>query len=79
MTKIFPSEESYMEKKTRGRPPKVKPTDWEALSKKLQKALEDEIAENQKTNEECMAMARDLIERAGIIKYLENKLGYDSV
>ena len=68
-----------MEKKTRGRPPKVKPTDWEALSKKLQKALEDEIAENQKTNEECMAMARDLIERAGIIKYLENKLGYDSV
>lgn len=68
-----------MEKKTRGRPPKTKPTDWEALSKKLQKALEDEIAENKKTNEECMAMAQDLIERAGIIKYLENKLGYDSV
>jgi len=68
-----------MEKKTRGRTPKVKPTDWEALSKKLQKALEDESAENKKLNGECMSMARDLIESVGIIKYLEKKLGYDPV
>ena len=74
-----------MEKKTRGRPPKVKPTDWEVLSKKLQKALEDEIAENKQNEEGFTAelkrtrqLAHDnsveLIKAKGIIEYLESKI-----
>ena len=74
-----------MEKKTRGRPPKDKPTDWEALSKKLQKALEAEIAENQKNDIELKIDLRrsqqqahdnsvELIKAKGIIEYLESKI-----
>jgi predicted nucleic acid-binding Zn-ribbon protein len=74
-----------MEKKTRGRPPKDKPTDWEVLSKKLQKALEDEIAENKQNDDElnrelmrAQQKAHDnsveLIKAKGIIEYLESKI-----
>ena len=74
-----------MEKKTRGRPPKDKPTDWEVLSKKLQKALEDEIAENKQNDEQlnrelmrAQQQAHDnsveLIKAKGIIEYLESKI-----
>jgi hypothetical protein len=81
----FPSEEKHMEKKTRGRPPKDKPTDWEALSKKLQKALEDEIAENKhneenftqelrRTRQQAHDNSVELIKAKGIIEYLESKI-----
>ena len=74
-----------MEKKTRGRPPKDKPINWEAMSKKLQKALEDEIAENKQNDEQlnrelmrAQQQAHDnsveLIKAKGIIEYLESKL-----
>jgi transcriptional regulatory protein LevR len=70
-----------MEKKPRGRPPKVKPTNWEALSKKLQKALEDEISDSKNLIEELMMVKQqahdnsvELIKAKGIIEYLETKI-----
>jgi hypothetical protein len=74
-----------MEQKQRGRPPKVKPTDWEELSKKLQKALEKEIDEGELMRKELVAKIRvtqqqahensvELIKAKGIIEYLEIKI-----
>ena len=74
-----------MEQKQRGRPPKVKPTDWEELSKKLQKALEKEIDEGELLRKELVAKIRvtqqqahensvELIKAKGIIEYLEIKI-----
>lgn len=71
-----------MEPKRRGRPPKVKPTNWEALCKKLQKALEKEIDEGEGMRKELVAQLREaqkqahdnsveLIKAKGIIEYLE--------
>jgi len=79
------SKEKNMEQKQRGRPPKVKPTDWEALSKKLQKALEKEIDEGELMRKELVAKIRvtqqqahensvELIKAKGIIEYLEIKI-----
>jgi TRAP-type C4-dicarboxylate transport system substrate-binding protein len=74
-----------MEQKQRGRPPKVKPTDWEELSKKLQKALEKEIDEGELLRKELVIQLREaqqqahdnsfeLIKAKGIIEYLEVNL-----
>lgn len=71
-----------MEPKRRGRPPKVKPVNWEALCKKLQKALEKEIDEGEGMRKELVAQLREaqkqahdnsveLIKAKGIIEYLE--------
>lgn len=74
-----------MEQKRRGRPPKDKPTNWEVLSKNLQKALEKEIDEGEMMRKELVKQVRDaqqkahdnsveLIKAKGIIEYLESKL-----
>jgi len=74
-----------MEQKRRGRPPKVKPTNWEALCKNLQKALEKEIDEGELLRKELTAKLRavqkqahdnsvELIKAKGIIEYLEIKI-----
>jgi hypothetical protein len=66
----------------RGRPPKAKPTDWEALCKKLQRALEKEIDEGDAMRKELVSQLREaqqqahdnsveLIKAKGIIEYLE--------
>lgn len=71
-----------MEPKRRGRPPKAKPVNWEALCKKLQKALEKEIDEGEGMRKELVAQLREaqkqahdnsveLIKAKGIIEYLE--------
>jgi len=71
-----------MEPKRRGRPPKAKPVNWEALCKKLQRALEKEIDEGEKMRKELVAQLREaqkhahdnsveLIKAKGIIEYLE--------
>ena len=71
-----------MEQKRRGRPPKVKPTNWEALCKNLQKALEKEMDEGEMLRKELVAQLREaqkqahdnsieLIKAKGIIEYLE--------
>ena len=68
--------------KRRGRPPKEKPTDWEALCKNLQKALEKEMDEGEMLRKELVAQLREaqkqahdnsieLIKAKGIIEYLE--------
>lgn len=74
-----------MEQKRRGRPPKVNPTNWEALCKNLQKALEKEMDENERTSKDLNAQIRaaqqqahdnsvELIKAKGIIEYLEANL-----
>lgn len=76
---------SAIVQKRRGRPPKVKPTNWEALCKNLQKALEKEIDEGELLRKELTAQLRaskqkahdnsvELIKAKGIIEYLETKL-----
>lgn len=68
--------------KRRGRPPKAKVTDWEALCKKLQRALEKEIDEGDYMRKELVGQLRaaekkahdnsvELIKAKGIIEYLE--------
>ena len=66
----------------RGRQPKAKVTDWEALCKKLQRALEKEIDEGEAMRKELVEQVRqaskrahensvELIKAKGIIEYLE--------
>ena len=69
----------------RGRPPKAKVTDWEALCKKLQRALEKEIDEGEAMRKELVTELRlaqqqahdnsvELIKAKGIIEFLESYL-----
>ena len=61
--------------KRRGRPPKAKPTDWEALCKKLQEALERQIDETEELERQRDLLSSNVLKLMGVVEYLERKNG----
>jgi BioD-like phosphotransacetylase family protein len=63
-----------------------KKVDWEDLARNLEKALNDEMKENEKLNKEIQILKMEsdsIVEHhkylRNVIYYLESKLGYNSV
>lgn len=61
--------------KRRGRPPKAKSTDWEALCKKLQEALERQIDETEELERQRDLLSSNVLKLMGVVEYLERKNG----
>ena len=52
---------------------------YEEVWQRLKKALDDQIEENKQLDDENTDLACKLLESVGVIKYLEKKLGNNSV
>ena len=66
-----------MEQKQRGRPRKIPemPFDWEALAKNLQLALEREIDDGEQLQKKVDLLSVNVLKLAGVVEYLERKIG----
>ena len=66
-----------MTQKQRGRPRKIPemPVDWEALAKNLQLALEREIDDGEQLQKKVDLLSVNVLKLAGVVEYLERKIG----
>lgn len=66
-----------MVQKQRGRPRKIPemPVDWEALAKNLQLALEREVDDTEQLQKKVDLLSVNVLKLAGVVEYLEKKIG----
>jgi len=57
------------------RPRKEQAVDWEALAKNLQIALEAEIDEGEQLQKKIDLLSANVLKLAGVVEYLERKIG----